>query len=147
MRQTRRAKKRKLAAVWPLLAHMATNGRSAHGDLYVANRIRIKPQGSWVENSWGNERQFKRMEPERKEKIVATDLWADKIQVGGGMNITLLIIAGILAIANLNLWAVNLIDRGVDRQIELRRLVMKEQRTGAVYECYAVKAASNRRKK
>ena len=72
---------------------------------------------------------------------MATDLWADKIQVGGGMNIALLIIAGILAIANLNLWAVNLIDRGIDRQIELRRMVMKEQRTGAVYECYVVKAA------
>ena len=62
-------------------------------------------------------------------------------------NIALLIIAGILAIANLNLWALNLIDRGVDRQIELRRLVMKEQRTGTTYQCYAMKAAANRRKK
>ena len=56
-------------------------------------------------------------------------------------NAILLSTVAILAIANLNLWALNTIDRGVDRQIELRRLVMKEQRTGTTYQCYAVKAA------
>ena len=51
----------------------------------------------------------------------------------------LLAIAGVLAIANLNLWALNVIDRSIDRQAEARRLVMVEKRTGDVFHCYAAK--------
>ena len=61
-------------------------------------------------------------------------------------NAILLAIVSVLAIANLNLWALNTLDRSIDRQIELRRMVMKEQRTGTTYQCYAVKVRKGMRK-
>ena len=53
--------------------------------------------------------------------------------------IIMLAIAAVLVIANLNLWAINKIDRAIDRQAEARRLVMVEQRTGQVFHCFAGK--------
>lgn len=55
----------------------------------------------------------------------------------------LIAVVSVLAIANLNLWAINKIDRGIDRQAEARRIVMQEQRTRTIYYCYT----ANRREK
>ncbi len=51
----------------------------------------------------------------------------------------LLAIVAVLAIAILNLWAINVIDRTIDRQAEARRIVMVEQRAGQTFYCYAGK--------
>lgn len=59
-------------------------------------------------------------------------------------NAILLAIVAVLAIANLNLWALNVIDRSIDKQAESRRLVMQEQRTGQAYQCYVWKKGKRR---
>ena len=53
--------------------------------------------------------------------------------------IIMLVVVAVLAIANLNLWALSVIDRSIERQVEARRIVMVEKRTGDVFHCYAAK--------